>query len=380
MCCHQAPASPLCHFKNIQVLKQLPKHVQLEAKPTWTGFRRRTEQKQHPVSTLLPLLQLCPYFLHSTPLSLWDNCCQVAVLNMVECRLLKERQASASVLLTIFALFPISDKNIPRASVYCLCIMHYGRKWSLPPSFYSICTSSWGDLPVAAWTFMTTELQHYRSLPEPAFQKGNAIGFGFGHTAGNVSLAGPRVTASLCLTFALFEAYKLLDWIFSYQHPLNPSSISWVFQQSHPDKHLTQIPWELSHPLSDSEVMGHTRQESQILVMAMREEALWEEEEGSSGCVHFIMVIVHTKLLVLQEKTLPINHPLGSILLPSACIFIQGSYSCSFMEWRKPHLTLGTSPSQKTQKPTQKAVGQTHWQLICIIFIVFSVWLFLILP
>lgn len=185
---------------------------------------------------------------------------------------------------------------------------------------------------------------------------------------------------SLCLTFALFEAYKLLDWIFSYQHPLNPSSISWVFQQSHPDKHLTQIPWELSHPLSDSEVMGHTRQESQILVMAMREEALWEKEEGSSGCVHFVMVIVHTKLLVLQEKTLPINHPLGSILLPSACIFIQGSYSCSFMEWRKPHLTLGTSPSQKTRKPTQKAVGQTHWQLICIIFIVFSLWLFLILP
>lgn len=121
------------------------------------------------------------------------------------------------------------------------------------------------------------------------------------------------------------------------------------------------------------------RDRNQILVMAMREEALWEKEEGSSGCVHFVMVIVHTKLLVLQEKTLPINHPLGSILLPSACIFIQGSYSCSFMEWRKPHLTLGTS-SQKTRKPTQKAVGQTRWQLICIIFIVFSLWLFLILP
>lgn len=54
-------------------------------------------------------------------------------------------------------------------------------------------------------------------------------------------------------------------------------------------------------------------------------------KEGSAGCVHFIMVTVNTKLLVLKEKILPINHPLGSILLPSTYIFIQ-SYSCSFME------------------------------------------------
>lgn len=299
---------------------------------------------------------------------------------MVECRLSKERQVSASVLLTIFALFPISDKNIPRVSVYCLCIMCYGRKWSLPPSFHSVCTSSWADLPGAVQILMTTELQLCHSLPEPSFQKGNAIGFGFGHTVGNVFTGWTQSGASLCLTFALFEAYKLLDWICSYQHPLNPSSISWVLQQSHPDKHLTQIPWELSHPLSESQVTGDTRQESQILVMATREEALWEKKEGSSGCVHFIMVIVNTKLLVLQEKTLPINYPLGNILLPPACVFIQRSYSWSFMEWRKPHLTLGTSPSQKTQEPTQKAVGQTHEQLICTIFIIFSLWLFLILP
>lgn len=196
--------------------------------------------------------------------------------------------------------------------------------------------------------------------PEPAFQKGNAIGFGFGHTVGNVLSGWTRVTASLSLTFALFGACKLLDWVCTYKHPLNPSSISWALQQPHPDKHLTQIPWELSHPLSDPEVTGRTGPESQILVMATREEASWKKKKGSSGCVHFIMVMVNTKLLVLKGKTLPISHPLGSILLPSTCVLMQGRYSCSFMEWRKPHFTLRTSPPQKTQKPTQKAVGQTH--------------------
>lgn len=42
---------------------------------------------------------------------------------MVECRLLKERQVSASVLQTIFALYPISDKNIQRVSI-CLLFVH----------------------------------------------------------------------------------------------------------------------------------------------------------------------------------------------------------------------------------------------------------------
>lgn len=138
--------------------------------------------------------------------------------------------------------------------------------------------------------------------PEPAFQKGNAIGFGFGHTVGNVLSGWTRVAASLCLTFALFGACKLLDWVCTYKHPLNPSSISWALQQPHPDKHLTQIPWELSHPLSDPEVTGRTGPESQILVMATREEASWKKKKGCSGCVHFIMVIVNTKLLVLKEK------------------------------------------------------------------------------
>lgn len=211
VCCHWALPHHSAILKNIQVLQQLPKHDQLETKPTWTGFRRRTEQKQPPGSTLLPLLQLCPYFLHSTPLSLWDNCCQVAILNMVECRLLKERQASASVLLTVFALFPISHKNIPRVSVYCLCMMCYGGKWSLPPSFHSVCTSSRGDLSAAAQTSMATELQHCH-CPRASLPEGECLWLWFGTQWEMWSLAGARVSLTVP-RIALFEACKLLDWV-----------------------------------------------------------------------------------------------------------------------------------------------------------------------
>lgn len=89
---------------------------------------------------------------------------------MVECRLLKERQVSASVLQTIFALYPISDKNIQRVSI-CLLFVHDALWYEIVFSslIYSICTSSCDDLTAATWAFMTTKLHH--SLPQLPFQK-----------------------------------------------------------------------------------------------------------------------------------------------------------------------------------------------------------------
>lgn len=58
--------------------------------------------------------------------------------------------------------------------------MHYGRQWSLPPSFYSICTSPWGDLPAAAQTFMSTELQPCHSLLSKPSRKGMPLALGLG--------------------------------------------------------------------------------------------------------------------------------------------------------------------------------------------------------
>lgn len=136
----------------------------------------------------------------------------------------------------------------------------------------------------------STDLYDHRahdSVPEAALQKGNATGFGSGHTVGNMFSGWTRSDSLTLSHIALFGAHKLLDWICTSKHPLNPSSISWALQQPHPDKHLTQIPWELSHPLSELEVTGHTRQESQILLMAVRERrvSLHERREKEAQAV-----------------------------------------------------------------------------------------------
>lgn len=145
---------------------------------------------------------------------------------MVECRLLQERQDSASALQTIFALFPISVKSIQRVSI-CLLFVH-NTSWHeivFSSLICSICASSCGDLITAPWTFMTTKLQCCHSpLASPAEAKCHWLWFGQ-HTAGNAFTGW-----NWCDTFTLPHISPILrksilqGWIFSY--PFNPSGIS----------------------------------------------------------------------------------------------------------------------------------------------------------
>lgn len=90
------------------------------------------------------------------------------------------------------------------------------------------------------------------TVPEPAFQKGNAFGFGLAHSGKCGHWLEPE-SASLCLALPSLKpvncwtgfALKTSSW--PKQHQLSPSAAS-SRQAPYPN------PLELSHPLSESEV------------------------------------------------------------------------------------------------------------------------------
>lgn len=142
--------------------------------------------------------------------------------------------------------------------------------------------------------------------------KPKAIAFGLvGTQWEGRPLVGSSGILSPCLPFPRSEAQKQLDWIFSYQHPLNPGSISQVIQQPHPDKYLAQIPdifWIIPSTLW---VWEHREYKTGITDYVDDHErgAIIRGGRRKLGlCLHFITVTVNTKLLVSQGKILSNNH------------------------------------------------------------------------
>lgn len=86
-------------------------------------------------------------------------------MSTAQFRLLKERQAEAPDLQTIFPLFLFSDENIQRVSV-CLLFAHSALWYEIAFSslISSTCASSPDDLTAAAQTFMSRELHYSHSL------------------------------------------------------------------------------------------------------------------------------------------------------------------------------------------------------------------------